>query len=81
MNHLKPKTSARLFKIPQVSVEVIPYVLAALRTQWTSVDYEFASEFDAKSGDYYVVLKTYFEMSERMLNQIISGGDSEKKSQ
>lgn len=60
----------RLFRINQASHECIPYIIYGLRWHWTSADYEFGSEFDSKTGDYYVTLKTNYEVPEPILKKI-----------
>lgn len=65
--------TTRLFRITQSSLSIIGYVLIGLRQTWTSADYKFDSEFDAVTGDYYVVVKTNFIIPKNHLARIIAG--------
>jgi hypothetical protein len=58
----------RLFRITQASHGALDYIIEGLRNRYASADYKFDSEFDAKTGDYYVVVNTNFTIPEAWIS-------------
>jgi hypothetical protein len=62
----------KLFRIAQVSENAIVYLIEGLCGHYSAKGCSFVSEFDPKSGDYYVVLEATAEVTEDILPKILS---------
>jgi hypothetical protein len=60
----------RLFRITQASEDSIVFTIIGLKSVFGPDECDFVKEFDAKTGDYYVVLVTNSDVAEALLVQI-----------
>jgi hypothetical protein len=66
------EVKTRLFRITQASENSIPFTIMGLKSVFGSDECDFVSEFDPKTGDYYVVLVTSTDVAEALLLQILT---------
>ncbi len=63
----------RLFRVLQASSGSIPYVIVGLVNKFLqSPEYVFASEFDPKSGDHYVIVQSECALSQQELDAFLN---------
>lgn len=67
---IKPIIKTRLFRITQAAEDSLGYTLVGLRAEWGGV--QFDSEFDPKTGDFYVTMLASEVDTNYFYNKIIT---------